>query len=84
MAEWDTIILKEFKDLREDEEDVTIIRELTPGRNKYRSTYARIKVSKNPDKYPERLWVRLGKGQLVDTPCSVQIMEFLSVIPEGM
>jgi hypothetical protein len=84
MAEWDTFILKDFKDLQEDEEEVTIIRELTPGRRKYRSTYARIKISKDPKKYPETLWVRLAKGQLIETPCSIQILEFVSVIPEGL
>ena len=84
MAEWDTFILNDFKDLIEDEPEVRIIRELAPGRRKYRSTYARVKVSKDPKKYPETLWVRLGKGQLVETPCSMSILEFVSVIPKGL
>jgi hypothetical protein len=84
MPAWDTYIQKDFDALREDEEWVAVIRDLTPGRQKYRSTHARIKVSKDPKKYPETLWVRLGRGQLIETPCSMQIMEFVDVIPKGM
>ena len=67
MAAYDTFIAKEFKDVLEDEEMLTVIRDLTPGKAKYRSTYAKIKVSKDPKKYPEMLWVRLGRGQLIDS-----------------
>ncbi len=84
MAEWDTFIATDFKDMAEDEEQVTVIRDLTPGRYKYRSTYARINVSKDPGKYPEKLWVRLGRGQLIETPCSMKIIEYVSVIPAGI
>jgi hypothetical protein len=84
MAEWDTFIATDFKDMAEDEEVVTVIRDLTPGRYKYRSAYARIKVSKDPGKYPETLWVRLGRGQLIETPCSMKILEYVNVIPPGL
>ena len=84
MTGWDMFLLKDFNDLQEDEEMVTVIRDLTPGKAKYRGRYARIKVSKDAKKYPETLWVRLGRGQLVETPCSMQILEFVDVIPKGM
>jgi phenylphosphate carboxylase gamma subunit len=84
MALYDTFVLTDFEDLQEDVELVDVIRDLTPGKRKYRSTYARFKVSKNADKYPDKLQVRLGRGQLVPTPCSIQIIEFLSVIPKGL
>ena len=84
MAEYDTYILKEFKDLQEDEEIVGVIRDLSPGRRKYRSAYARFKVSKNAKKYPEKLWVRLDRGQLIETPCSMKILEFVNVFPKGV
>lgn len=84
MTSWDTFILKDYKDLQEDEEMVTVIRDLTPGKAKYRGTYARIRVSKDPKKYPETLWIRLGRGQLIETPWSMQILEFVNVIPKGM
>ena len=84
MAEYDTFILTDFADLQEDVEIVDVIRDLAPGKRKYRSTYARFKVSKSADKYPDKLQVRLGRGQLVPTPCSIQVIEFLNVIPKGL
>jgi hypothetical protein len=84
MATWDTYINIDFKDMPEEQERVAIIRDLTPGKYKYRSTYAQVKISKNAKKYPEKLWIRLGRGQLVETPCSMEIKEFMSVIPKGM
>ena len=82
--EYDTFIEKDFKDMQEDEEVLGVIRDLTPGTRKYRSTYARFKASKDPKKYPDTLWIRLGRGQLIETPCSVKIIEFVNVIPAGM
>ncbi|MGD0486629.1 MAG: phenylphosphate carboxylase subunit gamma [Syntrophorhabdales bacterium] len=84
MATWDTFIEKDFADMEEDVEKVVVIRDLTPGKRKYRSTYARVKFSKNPEKYPEKLRVRLGRGQLVESPCSMEILEFVNVIPKGL
>ncbi|RPI79294.1 MAG: hypothetical protein EHM45_03515 [Desulfobacteraceae bacterium] len=84
MATWDTFIGVDFKDMPEDAEQVAVIRDLSPGKRKYRSTYARIKISKDPKKYSEKLWVRLGRGQLIESPCSMTILETVSVIPEGM
>ena len=84
MAEWDTYINVDFKDMPEEPEGVIVISDLTPGKYKYRSTYAKINVSKDPEKYPEKVWIRLGRGQLVPTPCSMKILEFLSVIPKGL
>lgn len=84
MAVYDTFIAEEFKDLQEDTEIVGVIRDLAPGKRKYRSTYARFKVSKDPKKYPDTLWVRLGRGQLIVTPCSIQVLEFVNVIPKGL
>ncbi len=84
MATWDTFIEKDFADMEEDVEKVVVIRDLTPGKRKYRSTYAKVKVSKDPKKYPELLRVRLGRGQLVESPCSMEILEFVNVIPKGL
>ncbi len=84
MATWDTYIQKNFEAVAEDEEWVAVIRDLTPGRGKYRSTHAKIKISKDPKKYPETVWVRLGRGQLIQTPCSMKILEYVDVFPRGM
>jgi len=84
MAVWDTFIDRDFGKLEEDKEGVMVIRDLSPGRGKYCSSYAKVRVSKDPARYPETLWVRLGRGQLIDTPCSMEILEFINVIPEGL
>jgi hypothetical protein len=84
MAEWDTYINVDFKDMPAEQERVAIIRDLTPGKYKYRSTHAKVKISKDAKKYPDKLWIRLGRGQLVPTPCSVQIIEIVNVIPKGL
>ncbi len=84
MAEWDTYINVNFKDMPEETEQVAIIRDLTQGKYKYRSTFAKIIVSKDPEKYSEKVWIRLGRGQLVTTPCSMKILEFVNVIPKGL
>jgi len=84
MAEWDTYINVNFKDMPEEMEQVTVIRDLTSGKYKYRSTYAKIIISKDPGKYSEKVWIRLGRGQLVPTPCSMKILEFVNMIPKGL
>lgn len=84
MAVYDTFITGDVKDLQEDQEMVNVIRDLAPGKGKYRSMYARIKVSKDAKKYPETLWIRLGRGQLVETPYSMEIVQFVDVIPKGL
>lgn len=84
MAEYDTFIATDFAVMKEDEEVLSVIRDLAPGKMKYRSTHAKFKVSKDPKKYPDTLWIRLGRGQLVPTPCSIQVIEFVDVIPKGL
>ncbi len=84
MAVYDTFIPGELKDLQEDQEMVSVIRDLAPGKRKYRSMYARIKVSKDKNKYPDTLWIRLGRGQLIETPYSMEIVELVNVIPKEL
>ncbi len=84
MAEWDTYINVNFKDMPEETEQVAIIRDLTQGKYKYRSTYAKIIVSKDPEKYSEKGLDTPRQGQLVTTPCSMKILEFVNVIPKGL
>ena len=84
MTEYDTFISGDFKDMVEDVETVTVIRDLTPGKTKYNSMYAKVRISKDEKKYPNRLRVRLGRGQLVDKVCSVDVVEVVNVIPEGL
>ncbi len=81
MAEYDTFIDKEFEELQEDEEIVGVIRDLTPGKKKYKCLCAKFRISKDPKKYPDTLWVRLGRGQLVPDVCSVQVIETFDPVP---
>lgn len=75
---YDTFISKSFEEIKEEEELVGVLRDLSPGKKKYKGLYARFKVSKDPKKYPDSLWIRLGRGQLVNKPCSVKIIEELN------
>ena len=75
--EYDTFILNDPASVPEDKEMEFILRELTPKdkRYKYRSFYAMALISKSETKYPDRLWVRLGRGQLQEKPWSVKIVK---------
>lgn len=75
--EYDTFILTELSQVPEDKEMEMIVRDLTPAdrRYKYRSFYATAMISKSESKYPDRLWVRLGRGQLQEKPWSIKIIK---------
>jgi len=72
---YDTFILKDLSAVPEDQEMELIVRDLSPEdrRYKYRSAYVLAKVSKSESKYPDLLWVRLGRGQLQEKPWSIKI-----------
>lgn len=75
--EYDTFILTELVLVPEDKETEMILRDLTPSdrRYKYRSFFASAMVSRDDSKYPDKLWVRLGRGQLQEKPWSVKIVK---------
>ena len=81
--EFDTFILTDPGMVPEDKEMELILRELTPKdkRYKYRSFYAMALISKSETKYPDRLWVRLGRGQLQEKPWSVKIVKEIDKFP---
>jgi hypothetical protein len=78
--EYDTYVLTDLASVPEDKEMEMILRELTPSdrRYKYRGFFASVMVSRNEKKYPDKLWVRLGKGQLQEKPWSVKILKHLN------
>jgi hypothetical protein len=82
MAEYDTFILTDLKDAVLDTEQEMTIRDLTPGRAKYCCRCVRAKISNDPDKYADRLWPLLGRGQWVGQPWSIQIVQHIDKIPE--
>jgi phenylphosphate carboxylase gamma subunit len=75
--EYDTYVLTDLASVPEDKEMEMILRDLTPSdrRYKYRSFFASVKVSRDVKKYPDKLWVRLGRGQLQEKPWSVKIIK---------
>ena len=75
--EYDTFILTDLHLVPEDQEAELIIRDLTPAdrRYKYRSSFVTALVSKSESKYPDQLWIRLGRGQLQEKPWSVKILK---------
>jgi hypothetical protein len=82
MTEYDTFFLGEPNAEPQDELTEIVIRDLTPGRSKYRSAYAEVRMSSDPDKYPDRLWPRLSRGQSVGEPWSIEVVRELNKIPE--
>ena len=75
--EYDTFILTDPKLVPEDQEIELIIRDLTPEdrRYKYRSSFVMALVSKSESKYPNQLWIRLGRGQLQEKPWTIKIIK---------
>jgi len=75
--EYDTYVLTDLSLVPEDKETEMILRDLTPSdrRYKYRSFFASAMVSRDDSKYPDKLWVRLGRGQLQEEPWSVKIVK---------
>jgi len=75
--EYDTYVLTDLSLVPEDKETEMILRDLTPSdrRYKYRSFFASAMVSRDDSKYPDKLWVRLGRGQLQEKPWSVKIVK---------
>jgi len=75
--EYDTYVLTDLALVPEDKEMEMILRELTPSdrRYKYRGFFVSAMVSRDEKKYPDKLWVRLGKGQLQEKAWSVMIVK---------
>ena len=83
--EYDTFILTDPGLVLEDQEMELILRELTAKdrRYKYRGFYAAALVSRSETKYPDRLWIRLGRGQLQEKPWSIKILKELNKLEKG-
>ena len=84
MAVYDTFILENVEGFSENKELVTVLRDLAPGKKKYTSAYAKIKMSPDPKKYPHTLFIRQGKGQMLKNTYSAEILSWVNVIPAGL
>ena len=75
--EYDTYVLTDPALVPDDKEMEMILRDLTPSdrRYKYRSFFVSAMLSRDEAKYPDKLWIRLGRGQLQDKPWSVKIVK---------
>lgn len=75
---YDTFVLTDLDKVVEDTVIEMVVRDMTPAdrRYKYKGFYVNAKISKNPEKYPDQLQVRLGRGQLIDETWSIEISEF--------
>lgn len=83
MREYDTFILTDLEEAVLDTEQEMTIRDLTPGRSKYCCKVVRARISNEPGKYPDRLWPRLGRGQWVGKPWSIEVVAPVDKIPEA-
>lgn len=81
MNKWE-VFVDDVGDLTKSEETELTIRTLNPGRSKYTYIRARAKVSPDLEKYPDRLQVRLGRGQLSPAAFSVEVVEEVPRLPE--
>jgi hypothetical protein len=83
--EYDTFICVDPEMVPEEKETELIVRDLTPAdrRYKYRSAFVTALVSRSESKYPDRLWIRLGRGQLQEKPWSINILRELNKVPKG-
>ncbi len=80
-VKYDTFV-NNLSDLREDQEIAISVRDLTPGIYKYTCKHVKARVSSSPDKYPDGLAIRFGRGQLYNGCYSIQVLEELRRIPE--
>ncbi len=78
--EYDTYIMNELSDVTEDCAGEFTLRDLTPGIYKYKEILVKAMVSKDPNKYQDLLWIRLGKGQQQPEPWSIKVTERLDMI----
>jgi len=78
--EYDTFVLTDLALVPEEQELELIVRDRTPEdrRYKYRSAYVTALISKSESKYADRLWIRLGRGQLQEKPWSIKILKELN------
>ncbi|TDA69727.1 MAG: phenylphosphate carboxylase subunit gamma [Clostridia bacterium] len=78
MKDW-VVFVRTLNDLKDGQEMDLFIRELTPGKYKYRAKRVRALVASSPDKLPgaDRLYIRTGNGLLHSQPWYIKIEEEL-------
>ena len=69
-------------DLVQDSEMEINISNLAPGKRKYECKIVRGKISSDPKKYANQLWIRFPKGQMHPEPWPLDIIQEIDRIPE--
>lgn len=77
---YDTFLMEDPDSFPDNRQLELVIRDLTPSdrRKKYRCFYAKAQVSKSAATYPDLLWIRQGRGQLLEKPWSIKILKELN------
>jgi phenylphosphate carboxylase gamma subunit len=80
MNQWE-VFVNDLSELAENKEIELSIRTLNPGMHMYTYKRVKAKVSTTLDAYPDRLQVRLGRGQLSKNRYSIQVVEEVERCP---
>ena len=80
MSHWE-VFVTDVSELAEGRDLELTIRTLDPGVHKYTYKRVRAQVSAELDRHPDRLQVRLGRGQLSNRTFSIRVLEEIQRIP---
>jgi len=80
MNQWEVFVM-DMAELAEGTDLELSIRTLNPGMHKYTYKHVKCQVSSNPEKLPDRLQVRMGRGQLSQARFSIKVIEEIQRMP---
>ena len=80
MNQWEVFVM-DMTELAEGKDLALSIRTLNPGHHKYTYKHVKCRVSANPEQLPDRLQVRMGRGQLSAAKFSIQVIEEIQRMP---
>lgn len=80
MNQWEVFVM-DMAELDETGEIELSIRTLNPGVHKYTYKRVRCQVSANPEALPDRLQVRMGRGQLSSARFSIKVLGEVQRMP---
>jgi phenylphosphate carboxylase gamma subunit len=81
MFKYDTYI-NSLADLPEGKEIKLSVRDLAPGKQRFAYKHVMAMVSADSEKYPDKMQVRFGRGQLHSEPYSIQVIKEVNIVPE--
>ena len=81
MNTWE-VFVNNLNELPEGQDLTLSIRTLNPGIHKYAYARVRCRVSPAPERYPDALQIRFGRGQLHPQRYSVEVLEEVPIVPQ--